>query len=206
VTKIAAGSIVQMQGPTIHITESIDQQLAKKVDEFLTTATRSFKDKMQRVTNALGVNIGFLYQKPGSFKRGVAALAQVDAPLAAYLREARRWGDALVSARNGLEHGGWQLSRITYTENAGTITASEPTINGQPVTEFVKHMTDRLMYFVEDVTVHCIRSRMPPGTSITEIPLPQRSSEMPMRFRPTLADGGMPLWQIDYHLNAFDES
>jgi len=206
VTKIAAGSIVQMQGPTIHITESIDRQLAKKVDEFLTTATRSFKDKMQRVTNALRVNIGFLYQKPGSFERGVAALAQVDAPLAAYLREARRWGDALVRARNGLEHGGWQLSRITYTENAGTITASEPTINGQPVTEFVKHMTDRLMYFVEDVTVHCIRSRMPPGTSITEIPLPQRSSEMPMRFRPTLANGGMPLWQIDHHLNAFDES
>ena len=99
VTKIAAGTIVQMQGPTIHITESIDRQLAKKVDEFLTTATRSFKDKMQRVTNAFRVNIGFLYQKPDSFERGIATLAQVDAPLAAYLREARQWGDALVSDR-----------------------------------------------------------------------------------------------------------
>jgi hypothetical protein len=46
-TKTAAGSIVQMQGPTVRITESIDRQLGKKVDEFPTSATRSFKDKMQ---------------------------------------------------------------------------------------------------------------------------------------------------------------
>jgi hypothetical protein len=91
VSKITAGIVVQMQGPTIHITESIDRQLGKKVDEFLTSATRSFKDKMQRVTGALGMNIGFLYQKAASFERGVATFAQVDAPLAAYLREARRW-------------------------------------------------------------------------------------------------------------------
>lgn len=204
VSKIAAGTIVQMQGPTVHITDSIDRQLAKKVDEFLTSATRSFKDKMQRVTNALGVNIGFLYQKPDSFERGVVAFAQVDAPLAAYLRDARRWGDALVRARNGLEHGGWQLPRIAYTVNAGTITASEPPLDGQPVTEFVKQMTDRLMCFVEDVTVHCINRRMPSAMSITEIPSPQRSVEMPMRFQPTLANGGLPLWQIQYHHSSFE--
>jgi hypothetical protein len=159
---------------------------------------------MQRVTNALGVNIGFLYQKPDSFERGVAAFAQVDAPLAAYLRDARRWGDALVRARNGLEHGGWQLPRIAYTVNAGTITASEPPLDGQLVTEFVKQMTDRLMCFVEDVTVHCIKRRMPSAMSITEIPSPQRSVEMPMRFQPTLANGGLPLWQIQYHHSSFE--
>jgi hypothetical protein len=131
------------QPANIHITESIDRQLAKKVDEFLTSATRSFKDRMQRVTDALGVNIGFLYQKPASFERGIAMFAQVDAPLAVYLREARKWGDALVGARNGLEHGGWQLPPITYTLNAETITPSEPSLNGKPLTEFVKDMTDR---------------------------------------------------------------
>jgi hypothetical protein len=204
VSKIAAGSIVQMHGPTIHIAESIDRQLAKKVDEFLSSATRSFKDRMQRVTSALGVNIGFLYQKAASFERGVAAFAQTDAPLAAYLLEARRWGDKLVEARNGLEHGGWQLPRIVYTENAGTISAAEPTIDGQLLTEFVTQMTDRLICFVEDVTVHCIQSRMAQGMSITQIPLSQRAVEMPARFRPTLTNGGMPLWQIDYHASVFE--
>jgi hypothetical protein len=205
-SKIATGSIVQMQGSTIHIAESIDRQLAKKVDEFLASATRSFKDKMQRVTTALGVNIGFLYQTASRFERGVTAFEQVDAPFATYLREARRWGDRLVEARNGLEHGGWQLPRIVYTESAGGISVSEPAIDGQPVTEFVTRMTDRLICFVEDVTVHCIQCRIPPGMSITEIPSSQRAAQMPTRFKPTLADGGMPLWRIVYHASAFEET
>ena len=48
-------------------------------------------------------------------------------------------------------------------------------------------MTDRLICFVEDVTVHCIQRRMPPGLSLTEIPRPQRAAEMPERFQRTLA-------------------
>ena len=202
--KIADGSIVQMQGPTIHIIENINRPLRKKMDEFLTIATRSFKDKMQRVTNALGENIGFLYQKQDSFERGVAALAQTNSPMAAYLREARRWGDTLVDARNGLEHGGWQLPTITYSVNGSVVSVSEPIIKGQPINAFVNEMTDRLLCFVEDVAVHCIQLHLPPGLSLTEIPLPQRAAEMPVRFQPTLANGGMPLWQISYHATAFD--
>jgi len=203
-SKIAAGTIIHVQGPTIRVAESVDRQLGKKVDEFLTSATRSFKDKMQRVTNALGVNIGFLYQKATTFERGIVAFAQLDAPLAVYLREARVWGDALVVARNDLEHDGWQLPRIVYAESAGIVTALEPVIDGQPVTAFVKHMTDRLLCFVEDVTVHCIQQRMPRGVSVTEISLPRRAAQMPLRFQPTLAIGGMPPWQINYHVTGFE--
>ena len=65
-------------------------------------------------------------------------------------------------------------------------------------------MTDRLMCFVEDVTVHGIQRRMPSGLSITEIPSPQRANEIPVRFQPTLVNGGMPLWQIAYHVSAFE--
>ena len=201
--KIADRSIVRMQGPTIHITDNIDRPLRKKVDEFLTTATRSFKDKMQRVTNALGVNISSLYQKPDSFERGAAALAQTNAPLAKYLREARRWGDTLVDTRNGLEHGGWQLPRIAYGVSGNTVSVSEPIIKGQAATAFVNDMTDRLICFVEDVAVHCIQRHMPDGLSLTEIPLLQRATEMPVRFQPTLEKGGLPLWQITYHATAF---
>jgi hypothetical protein len=202
--KIADRSIVEMGEATVHITENVDRPLRKKVDEFLTTATRSCNDKMQRVTNTLGVNIGFLYGKSGNFERGVASLADVDASLAAYLREARRWGEMLVDARNGLEHGGWQLPRVTYTVDGSTVTVSEPIIKGQPVTAFVDGMTDRLMCFVEDVAIHCIQRHMPIGLSMTEIPLPLRATEMPVRFQPTLANGGMPLWQITYHASTFD--
>ena len=159
---------------------------------------------MQRVTNALGVKIGFLYQKPESFEREVTALAKTNGSLAAYFREARRWGDTLVAARNELEHEGWQLPRVVYRENGSTISLSEPIIKGQPVTAFVADMTDRLICLVEDVTVHCIQRHLPTGLSFTEIPLPQRTAELPTRFKPTLATGGMPLWQITYHASTFD--
>jgi hypothetical protein len=204
IEKIAAATIVQMRGRDIDITESIDRQLAQKLDQFLTGATRSFKDRMQRVTNALGVNIGFLYQKPDKFERGVVTLESADSLLAAYIREARKWGETLVQARNNLEHDGWQLPKIVYTVNAESVTASEPDVNGLPVTEFVRHMSDRLMCFVEDITAHCIQARMPPGISITEIPSSQRSLEIPLRFEPTLVNGGRPVWQIKYHASAFD--
>lgn len=193
-----------MRGSTVHITESIDRTLRKKVDEFLTSATRSFKDRMQRVTKVLGVDIGFLYKRSDNFEREIAAFAQLDAPLAAYLRESRQWGDALVQTRNRLEHEGWQLPSIGYVVSESFVTSSEPAIDGQPVTAFVTQMADRLMCFVEDVAVHCIQRRMPPGSSITEILAPQRSAEMPLRFQPTLALGGMPIWQIRYHVSAFE--
>jgi len=57
--------------------------------DFLTGATRSLKDRMQHVTRALGLNIGCLYQVQAKFERGLADLQTIDAPLAAYIRQAR---------------------------------------------------------------------------------------------------------------------
>jgi hypothetical protein len=98
----------------------------------------------------------------------------------------------------------WQLPRVGYAESGTTVSVSEPTIKDQPVTGFVMDMTDRLMCFVEDVTVHCIQLRFPGGVALAEIPLSQRVGELPVRFLPTLAKGGMPLWQIVYHASTFD--
>ncbi len=204
VRKVSDGAIVQVNQQTIQISESIDRELAKRVDEFLIGATRSFKDKMQRVTDALSTNIGFLYQKDDKFRRGLEALKAVDPHFAAYLQEARQWSDKLVRARIALEHGDWRLPAVTYAEHLGTITVVEPTIEGQVVTQFVRDMMDHLMCFVEDVTVHCIQSRMPAGISVTEISLLCRPAEIPMRFQPTLAIGGMTVWQISYHQSAFE--
>ena len=204
VHKVGTGTIVRMHGQVIEITENIDRALGKKVDEFLIATTRSFKDRMQRVSSAVGFEIGFLYKKQAAFERGIAELALRDAELAAYLREARVWGDTLIHARNELEHNGWRLPRIAYAENAGIVTASEPLIEGLPVTTFVAYMTDRLMCFVEEVTVHCIQRCLPPALSITEIPLPVRSPTMPKRFQATLSAGGMPVWLIAYHASTFE--
>jgi hypothetical protein len=46
---------------------------------------------------------------------------------------------------------------------------------------------------------------MPAGISITEVPEAQREKEIPERFRLTLTNGGMPIWEIKYHYTAFGE-
>ena len=129
---------------------------------------------------------------------------QADRPLAEYIHEARQWGQVLVDARNDMEHNGWRLPAPEYAEAGGVVSVAEPLISGQPVTAFAIQMTDRLMCFVEDVTAHCIGRYFPAAMAITEIPLEQRPATVPSRFQPTLAQGGLPLWQIAYHATAFD--
>jgi hypothetical protein len=72
-----------------------------------------------------------------------------------------------VDARNGLEHGGWQLPRVAYAVNGSTVSVSELIIKSQLVTAFVKDMTNRLTCFVEDVAIHCIQRHMPAGFTLT---------------------------------------
>jgi hypothetical protein len=204
--RINDGSIVDRQGRHIHVTENVDRQLGRLVSDFLTGATRSFKERMQQSTRSIGVEIGFLYQKQSTFERGIAELEKTDRALATYLREARRWGDILVQTRNSLDHGTWRLPPAVISEVDGLVTVTEPTIDGTPVTQWVARMTDRVLCFVENVLAHCIQKRLSPGITLAEIPLAQRSPEMPVRFKPTVTNGGVPAWEIGYHDSTLEET
>jgi len=204
--KIDEGSIVERQGGHIRITENVDRELGRLVSEFLNGATRSFKDRMQQTARALGVEIGFLHQKQVKFEQGLADLEKTDPALADYLREARRWGDSLVTTRNNLDHGNWSLPRATVVDVGGRVVVSEPAVDGTPVTRWVADMTDRVLCFVEDVIAHGIQKRLALGITLTEIPVAQRAPEMPLRFQNTITGSGLPTWQIRYHVSQFDET
>jgi hypothetical protein len=162
---------------------------------------------MQNVAAALKVDIGFLFQKPAPFARGISSLEQTDPYLAEYLRETRIWSERLISCRNAVEHEGWILPKATYSRLDTGIAVDEPYISGQTVSEFVGTMLDRLTCFVEEVTVHCLQKQMPAVIGIAEIPLSQRATrEIPVRFQITLAIGGSPIWTIAYHSGSFEET
>jgi hypothetical protein len=74
IRKVDEGSIVERHGLDIQITENVDRPLGRLVSEFLTGATRSFKERMQQTARTLGLEIGFLYQKQVAFERGLADL------------------------------------------------------------------------------------------------------------------------------------
>lgn len=204
--KVASGEIVRIQGRTIHIDESVDKELRKQVESFLNSGVRTLKQGMQRLATELQVDIGFMFKKQGAFDDGIATIQSTDPLLADYLRQTRAWSERLVQSRNDVEHNSWALPRVIYTDTPTGITAAEPEISGQPVTRFVNLMLDRLCCFVEELTAHCLQTRMPAQITITEIPLAERLAEAPERFTLTLRAGGLPRWNIAYHASSFEES
>ena len=205
-SKAAKGEVGQLRGHTIYIEKPIDKELRKEVETFLNSAVRALKQGMQDVTKALGKDIGFLFKKESAFEDGIKILEKDDVHLAAYLRETRKWSERLINSRNAIEHEGWILPKVRYTEVSGIIRADEPEISGQKVADFVKSIMDRLICFVEEVTANCLAARMLAGITVTEILLFQRESDMPLRFQVTLTNGGMPIWNIAYHQSSFEET
>ena len=98
------------------------------------------------------------------------------------------------------------LPKIGYKNNAGKIEVVEPQISGEPVSEFVNYMIDRLCCFVEDLSVYGLETQMPTGISVTEIPISKRKADCPERFQVTFVNGGMQIWTIAYHDSKFEET
>jgi len=205
-SKLADGKAGHLQGNTIHIKESIDNELRKDVESFINSAVRALKQGMQDLTKAFQVNIGFLFQKQITFEKDLAKLEKSEPLLTAYLKETRKWSERLLNSRNAIEHEGWILPKVSYKEVSGAICAEEPEILEQKTSEFVEFMMDRLSCFVEEITAYCLQARMPAGITVTEVPLPQRASDMPERFQVTLTNGGMPIWNIKYHQSSFEKT
>jgi len=189
------------------VDESIEQELRKQVETFLNASVRAVKQGMHDLGRALGVEVGFLFQKQTAFDAGVAALDATDAPLAAYLRATRaEWSETLVQRRNAIEHVGWVLSAPLYRPKMNAVEVVEPEIDGRGASEYVASMLDRVTCFVEEFTTHCLQRLLTPDITVTEIPRETRVEVMPERFSITPASGGLPRWSIAYHTASFEES
>ncbi len=205
--KVATGEIAHVERNTIHVEESADRELSQEAEAFINAAARAVKKGMQDVASFLGVNIGFLFQKATTFEAGVATLYVSDPALAEYLRQARAaWSEMIQEARNAVEHDGWTLPRVTYMRTANGVTATEPQIRGMKATAFAAFVFDRLACFIEEVTTHLFAQRLPNLLALTEHPLDNRPDDMPQRFRLTIANGGLPLWRIEYHTSSFEQT
>jgi hypothetical protein len=147
-----------------------------------------------------------MFKKQGAFEAGIAALQASDPLLTDYLRHARTWSERLVESRNAIEHEGWTLPHIAYTQAGQSIVATEPSISGQPVTQFIRLMLDRLCCFVEEFAAHGLQRCMSPAITIAQLPLATRPAEAPERFRVTFTVGGLPAWRLTYHACTFEET
>lgn len=198
--KIAQGKIVQVDDHSVHINEPINRRLKKHVESFICDAERILKHGMQRLTKTFNIDIGFLFRQPNAFQNGIKALKISEPELTNYIEETRTWSERLINTRIDIEHNLWQLPDVQYshTSTSSQMNVEEPKISDEPVTKFLNFIFDRLICFVEDVTTHCLQKKMPAEISFSEIPLGQRQSEMPVRFRVALVNNKNRPWSINY--------
>jgi len=202
--KVAAGIIARIERGSIHIEGSIDRTLKKELEGFLNTSVRIVKHLMQTLAAHHGIDIGFLFQRQAPFEAGMAKLKLTDAVLSSYLQATRLWSEPLVLMRNNLEHSTPPSLKVSYVNENGSVAAKEPIIGTEPVTEFVKNRLDRVLCFVEELTMYCLQKKLPTGLTLTERPLAERDESVPLRFQLTVASGGLQPWTLSAHTRKFD--
>lgn len=203
--RVESGAIVSTRGRTVNISESIDRSLKRDLESFLNTAVRTIKHSLQVLAKDLGVDIGFLFQKDSAFQVGIAKMRALDPMLADYLLATRQWSEPLILTRNNLEHGAIPSPKVSYVLDSLPVRAEEPECEGEPITEYTNRVLDRICCFVEEITVSCLRKRLPKGFDVTEIPLVERDSSNPVRFHVTVTPGGRQSWALRAHTKRFIE-
>lgn len=201
---IDAGTIVRFNGAHTRIDESIDRQLKRELDSFLTTAVRTAKNAVQNLTHSYGVDIGFLFKKEKAFRAGIAQMVLSDTALSTYLEQVRTWTEPLVVARNDLEHGIVQPPKVIYRIGQRHIVADEPVFGGKPVTKYASDMLQRLLSFAEEITIYCLSRDLPDGLQISEIGRADRAPDFPRRFQLSVTSGGRSAWKFSVGDARFD--
>lgn len=205
--QVSRGEAVRFVNGMTFVDKNVDRQIRKLCEDVVGTGVRVVKSRLQDLLkNALGLQIGFLFQDAGAFNKGLTKMKQQDAALAEYIEQARaKWSERVVLLRNNFEHAVSAQLKVKLLRTGTSFVASEPQVEGQPVSQFVNDIVDRVCCFVEDVLAHVLQSRFPAGMSITEIPLTERNPEIVERFRPMLIGGGSTVWTIAYHDSKFEE-
>lgn len=203
--KVESGAIVSTSGRTVNISENIDRSLKRDLEGFLNTAGRTIKHSLQVLANDLGVDISFLFQKESAFQAGITKMRASDPMLADYLLATRQWSELLVLTRNNLEHGTIPSPKVSYKLDSFPVKAEEPIFEKLPITEYTNKALDRICCFVEEITVFCLRKKLPHGFEITEAPLAERDPSIPMRFHVTVMPGGRQPWILAAHTRKFIE-
>lgn len=204
--RVESGTIARVQGGTIYVDEHIDRSLKRDFDSFLNSAVRVVKQAMQSLTEYHGVDIGFLFKKQSAFETGVSELEKTDAVLADYLKTTRRWSEPLVLMRNDLEHGVNPSPQVTYKDESGRVRANEPMVGAVLITDFARQALDQVCCFAEEVTIWCLKKRLPQGIDVTERPLAEREKSGPLRFYLCVTPGGLPSWVLSAHGRQFDQT
>lgn len=204
--KFDSGEIVSQRRGAVNVTENIDRTIRRETENLWNAAVRLVKQSSQMFLREYGLETGFLFKKESTFKCRINELRTTDMPLANYLEQTRKWTEPLILFRNEkLEHGHPIQLKVEYDISVEPPCVIQPCVSGVPLTEYAESIFDRCCVYVEDMTAHCIKKKLPPSLTITEIPKEKREDIAAIRFSITVFPAGAPEWNIYYDSSTFED-
>lgn len=201
-SSVASGETIRIEDGNLHVNSTIDDELRANFSQLITHSIIAIKSNLQAILReVLKLDIGFLFQGESEFDQGINYLvATGDIVLANYLETTRKvWLQDLALLRIAIEHSGWVLDRIEFTQRGGRVELIIPKINGIQVNAYVVRLVNRVLVFIENMLVYSMLKFSMPAIYLAEIQKNERDGISPSRFR--LIPHGLedtPPWALIY--------
>lgn len=185
--EITKGQIVKFQANAYEVNKSVDNSLRQELGKLLDQGVIASKDGIQKIQKELlGHDIGFLYQKVGTYERGKTSLRSTGhSGFADYLEQVRDvWLESFLKIRNDQRHEGWTLDSVSYHLVApNQVQVTFPKISGTDLSEFARNSANRVLLFIENVIAYSFQSSGRSPIILQEIPEHERDPANKTRFR-----------------------
>ena len=188
--KVENGEIIEFQGDTIQINETIDRDLKKNFKDFFVKGNRAVK-RLVPLFKLYGYSFSFQFQKDKQFISGKKKFLTKHQGekhinfLNMIENDRRSWLSSFIEIRRKIEHEGFSLPAIQYIKHTnGTIVALFPTIDNIDLINFIDYFWQNLFEFIEDCVVSLIGFNLEKPWMIISVPEEKRDKSMPLKYRP----------------------
>jgi len=198
------GTIVKKAQADPLLTERIDSPLRSHVVRFLEMADAIVKN-LPLTMKFFGINVEHMADREQRFVKDCERNETKHPELVAYLRKLRPLLLDIIEQYRKIRVEGWNLANVKYTFSDGVVAMVEPSIGGEPVSEYTERVFSILALAVEEVIMYGFQRSMTGSIGIAEIPRDKRDPVNAQRFK-----GGWrasePMWQLMWTGKSFYES
>lgn len=198
------GTIVKKAQVDPLLTERIDSPLRSHAVRFLEMADAIVKN-LPLTMKFFRINVEHMADREQRFVKDCERNEAKHSELVAYLRKLRPLLLDIVEQYRKIRVEGWNLANIDYTFSDGVVSMVEPSVGGEPLSEYIERVFSILALAIEEVIMYGFQRSMTGSIAIVEIPRDQRDPINAQRFK-----GGWrasePIWQLTWTGKSFYES
>jgi len=198
------GTIVKKAQADPLLTERIDSPLRSHAVRFLEMADAIVKN-LPLTMKFFGINVEHMADREQRFVKDCERNEAKHPELVAYLRKLRPLLLDIVEQYRKIRVEGWNLANVRYTFSGGVVAMVDPSIGGEPISEYIERVFSILALAIEEVIMYGFQRSITGSIGVVEIPRDKRDPVNAQRFK-----GGWrasePMWQLTWTGKSFYES